>query len=183
MAEASGGVLPAVDPGELDDGLVDPKSTLLASSEIRALLTELTGVRFQSPSRRGSRLVHRVVERLRQTTRRAGRRLRGFAAGRLLTTEELQPQEGSALAALQAALAPADVRLCEGRGSAARTSKGMVIPRAGRSTVAGIGASRPVQLPDEYLALRRNRRGMSLPGSGTTSAFGGGGAMRGGGVF
>ncbi len=45
------------------------------------------------------------------------------------------------------------------------------------------GTTQPVLLPEEYLALRRNRRGMSLPGSGTTSGFGGGGAIRGGGVF
>lgn len=51
------------------------------------------------------------------------------------------------------------------------------------SMVAFDGTSQPVRLPEEYLALRRNRRGMSLPGSGTTSGFGGGGAMRGGGVF
>ncbi len=44
------------------------------------------------------------------------------------------------------------------------------------------GASSAVLLPEEYLALRRNLRGMSLPGSGTTSGFGGG-FGRGGGVF
>jgi hypothetical protein len=155
MAEASGGVLPALDPGELDDGLVDPKSTLLASSEIRALLTGLTGVRFQSPSRRGSRLSHRVVEFLRQTTSRVRRRLRGLVAGRPLTTEEMHPQEASVLAALQAALAPGDVRLCEGRGSAVLTSRGLVIPRAGRSTIAGIDivGSDPIWLYPLLLSL------------------------------
>ena len=44
------------------------------------------------------------------------------------------------------------------------------------------GSSRPVKLPEEYLALRRNRRGMALPGSGTTGGFGGGAGL-GGGVF
>jgi len=43
-------------------------------------------------------------------------------------------------------------------------------------------ASSPVRLPEEYLALRRNRRGMALPGSGTTGGFGGGSGL-GGGVF
>lgn len=42
--------------------------------------------------------------------------------------------------------------------------------------------SQSVQLPGEYLARRRDRYGMNLPGSGTTSGFGGGGGL-GGGVF
>ncbi len=49
--------------------------------------------------------------------------------------------------------------------------------------VASTGVSRPVELPENYRSLRRNRKGISLPGSGSTSGFGGGGAVRGGGVF
>jgi hypothetical protein len=155
MAKASGGVLPALDYGELGDGVADPNSTLMASSEVRALVTELTGVRFQSPARRGSRLIQRVVERLRQITRRAVRRLRGLVVGRRPNAEELRPQEVCALAALQAALAPTDVGLCEGQGSAALTSGGVVIPRAHRSTVAGIDVfgSDPVWLYPLLLTL------------------------------
>lgn len=48
-------------------------------------------------------------------------------------------------------------------------------PRAGTSSV--------VALPEKtYLQRRKNRRGMSLPGSGSTSGFGGGAGL-GGGVF
>jgi hypothetical protein len=155
MAEACGGVLPALDPGEPGDGLVDPSSTVLASSEARAMVTELTGVRFQAPARRASGPIRRIVNRLRQTTRRLGRLLRGFVVGRRLTTEELRAQEVFALDALQSTLAPTDVRLCEGRGSAAATSSRVVIPRASRSTVAGIDlfGSDPVWLYPLLLAL------------------------------
>ena len=49
--------------------------------------------------------------------------------------------------------------------------------------LASQGISRPVKLPENYRSLRRNRKGISLPGGESTSGFGGGGAMRGGGVF
>lgn len=49
--------------------------------------------------------------------------------------------------------------------------------------LASRGISRPVKLPENYRSLRRNRKGISLPGSESTSGFGGGGAIRGGGVF
>jgi len=51
---------------------------------------------------------------------------------------------------------------------------GGAVPR-NDSRVELAGSSRSVKLPEEYLALRRNRRGLSLPGSGTTGGFGGGG--------
>ena len=57
-----------------------------------------------------------------------------------------------------------------------------------RETFQASSGSTPVLLPEQYTRLRENRRGMSLPGSGSTSGFGGGGfgggaGGLGGGVF
>ena len=156
LAERSGGVLSAVDHGEhVGEGPVDPESTLLASSEIRDLLTELTGVRFQSPTLRESDVPSRVVEGLRALSSRLVRRLRGLFARREVVLEELQPREITTLAALRTALSPAGVYLVEGYGFTGRTARGVVVPRSGPAMAAGAGlvAAEPVWLYPLLLAL------------------------------
>jgi hypothetical protein len=156
LAGRSGGVLSAIDHGEhAGEGLVDPESTLLASSEIRDLLMELTGVRFQSPSVREGGLPSRVVDGFRTVSGRLLRRLRGLFTGREVPLGELQPQEISTLTAMRTVMSPSGVHLCEGRGSPGRTARGVVVPRSGSVMTAGadLVASEPVWLYPLLLAL------------------------------
>jgi hypothetical protein len=138
LAGRAGGVLSAVDHGEhIDGGLVDPASTLLASSEVRDLLTELAGVRFQSPSRRLRGFPRRVADRLRAIADHLRRRIRGVLARRDVPTGVLRPQETVVLEAIQSAMSPISVRLCEGRGAAGKASHGVVVPRLSPAMTAG----------------------------------------------
>jgi hypothetical protein len=156
LAGRSGGVLSAIDHGEhAGESLVDPESTLLASSEIRDLLMELTGARFQSPSVRKGGLPSRVVDGFRTVSGRLLRRLRGLLTGREVPPAELQPQEITTLTAMRAAMSPIGVYLCEGRGSPGRTARSVVVPRSGSVMTAGadLVASEPVWLYPLLLAL------------------------------
>lgn len=152
LAGRCGGVLSAIDHyGHAGEGLIDPESTLLVSSEIRDLLTELTGVRFQSPTLRESR----VVDGIRTITGRLVRRWRGLIAGRAVPLDELRPEEIAALTAMRSAMSPFGVQLCEGRGSAGRTSRGVVVPRTNPVMTAGadLVAAKPEWLYPLLLAL------------------------------
>ena len=106
---------------------MDPQSTLLASSEVRQLLTRLTAVRFQSPSRHRRNFHRRVRDRLRATAVDLRRRIRGFL---------LHPQESEVLEAIRSAISPIGVSLCEGQGSAGWTMRGVVVPRSHPAIVA-----------------------------------------------
>jgi hypothetical protein len=107
LAEQRGGLLAAIDAGEVSGGaLVDPRSTLVASSETRGLLTELTAARFQSPSRRLRSLPSRAGARIRAFAELLRRRLRGSFARRPLTANDLRPREAELLAAVRAAVSP-----------------------------------------------------------------------------
>jgi hypothetical protein len=156
LADRTGGLLSAIDRDErLGDGLIDPKSTLLASGEVRDLLTELTGIRFQSPSRRQIGLAGHVVNWTRAITGDLLRRLRGVFAGRDVPADELQPQEVTVLAALRSALSPIEVRYCAGRGAVGETAGGVVVPRSNAAMTAGVDlvAAEPSWLYPFLLAL------------------------------
>ena len=53
LAARRGGLLSALDPAAVgSESLVDPRSAVVATSEVRGILAELTGIRFQAPPRR-----------------------------------------------------------------------------------------------------------------------------------
>lgn len=177
LAGRSGGVLSAIDHGDrVGEGLVDPESTLLAATEIRDLLTDLAGVRFQSPTLRTRGLRNRIVDGIRTTKGRLERRWRGLLARREVPPDELRPQEVAVLTAIRTAISPLGVRLCEGRGSAGRTARGVIVPRSGTVMAAGadlvaseqswlypfllaleIGADPPDELRDSWMAASREK--------------------------
>jgi hypothetical protein len=156
LAERSGGVLSAIDRSEqAGEGLVDPESTLIASTEIRDLLTELAGIRFQSPTLRRRGFPSRVADGFRAMTDRLVRRWRGLFVGPDVPLHELRPQEKAVLTALRTTMSPVGVHFCEGRGSAGETHRGVVVPRSGPVMTAGaeLVASEPVWLYPLLLAL------------------------------
>ena len=138
LAGQRGGVLAAIEGSErAKEDLVEPQSTLLASSEVRHLLAELTAVRFQSPSRRRRKLHRRVTDRIRATAAHLLRRVRGVFARQEVPPDDLQPRESDLLEAVRSAMSPLSVSLCEGRGSAGWTAKGVVVPRCNPAMKAG----------------------------------------------
>lgn len=156
LAARSGGVLSAIDRGEAAaEGIIDSESTLRASSEVRDLLTELTGARFQSPTLRARAFPIRVADGMRRSSRRLVRRWRGLVAGREVPADELSPRERVVQAAMRTAISPVDVCLCEGRGLAGRTARRLVVPRSSRAMVAGADliASESIWLYPLLLAL------------------------------
>jgi hypothetical protein len=138
LADQRGGMLAAIDAGEKPTGdLLDPQSTLLASSEVRHLLAGLTGVRFQSPSRRHQSFCRGITDRFRATADHLRQRARGVFARREVPPGELRPLETDLLTAILTAVAPLNVSLCEGQGSAGWTAGGVVVPRAHPALKAG----------------------------------------------
>jgi len=138
LADQRGGVLAAIEAGErATEDLVDPQSTLLASSEVRQLLTELTAIRFQSPSRRRRSFHRRVTDRLRATAVHLLRRVRGVFARREVPPSDQHPHESDVLAATRSAMSPIGVSLCEGQGSTGWTASGVVVPRSHPALKAG----------------------------------------------
>jgi hypothetical protein len=139
LANQRGGVLAAIERGERSPGeLLEPHSTLLASSEARHLLTGLTGVRFQSPSRHQRSLHKRVTDRFRAAADHLLRRARGFFARREVPREELRPPEIDVLEAIRLAMAPMGVSLREGRGPTGWAAGGVVVPRSHPAMKAGV---------------------------------------------
>jgi len=140
MADRRGGLLAAIDAGEVSGGaLVDPRSTLVASSETRGLLTEMTGARFQSPSRRLRSLPSRAGTRIRACAELVRRRLRGSFARRPLAANDLRSREAEVLASIHEAMTPLTVEICEGHGAVGRTAQGLVVPRSNPAMTAGAG--------------------------------------------
>ncbi len=138
LADQRGGVLAAIEAGGRARGdLVDPHSTLRASSEVRQLLVELTAVRFQSPSRRGRSLQKRVADRFRATASHYLRRVRGVFAHREVPLSDQLPHESDVLEAIRSAMSPVGVSLCEGQGSTGWTASGVVVPRSHPAIKAG----------------------------------------------
>ena len=131
MAEQRGGVLSAIEPCERAAGdFMDPQATLLVSSEVRQLLAKLTGVRFQSPSRRRRCFHERVVDRLRTTAVHLRHRIRGLFLRGEVSPGDQSPRESDVLEAVRWAMSPVEMSLCEGQGSTGWTSRGVVVPRS-----------------------------------------------------
>jgi len=116
---------------------LDPEATLVASSEVRALLAEMTGVRFQTPSRRSRRLPDRLGLWSRRVAAIFARRMRGMAGARPVALDALTEDETTLLTALRAADPSGRIALCEGRGKVRMSSGGLVVPRHNPVTVAG----------------------------------------------
>ena len=138
LAERRDGVLPAVDPeAAVDDSLVEPDSTLVASAETCGLLSELTTVRFQMPVPHEHWLGDRIVRKLHRATAAVARRLRGFLVSTPVPASELRILERRLLAAVRAVDPSRTVEFCCGSGGVRRISRGIVIPRDNPVLAAG----------------------------------------------
>jgi hypothetical protein len=136
MARRSGGRSFAVAPDEADeDVLADPSSTVVASSEVRNLLNELAGVRFQLPPRRRLGTVQRLGDTSRRAVRRFLERLRGALRPQIAAPGVLSSGERRVLTGLRAALSPRTVDLGDCR-HLRRTATGLVVPRLESSVAA-----------------------------------------------
>jgi hypothetical protein len=156
MATQGRGRLFAVEPG--DDGaglLADAAATVVASPEVRGLLTELTGIRCHQPPRQRLRWWRRLVDGVRARGRRTVERCRGILAPRAVQEEALTVGERRLLALLRAALSPRTVDL-GGGGGLRRTSSGLVLPRFDPAVVATVALVEedPAWLYPLVLALR-----------------------------
>ena len=125
-----GGRLFAVGP-EIEPGVVlaDPAATLVASTEVRKLVSELAGIALHPPPRRRTGWVRRRVEVAADQLRRWNRRVRAGRGGRPLTDRDLIESERRLLDLVRSALEPRTVALCEGGGEVRRTDTGWIIPR------------------------------------------------------
>jgi hypothetical protein len=131
LADQRGGVLAAIEASERStDNLVDPQSTLLASSEVRHLLAELTAVRFQAPSLRRRSFRQVVTDRFRAATGKLLRHFRGMYPRREVPPDDLRPAEAEVLDALRSALTPKGLRICEGRGGLGSARGEVIVPRS-----------------------------------------------------
>jgi hypothetical protein len=138
LAPRYGHLLAAIDPDAVSgDGLVDPAATLVASSEIRGLLSELTGVRFQAPYRRTRRFTDRIRHRVRRRAADFSRRIRGATGSRPLAPDTMREEEMSLVAVLRAADPSRNIALCEGRGAVRMSSRGLLLPRENPVAIAG----------------------------------------------
>jgi hypothetical protein len=138
LADQRGGVLAVIEAGErTTEDLVDPQSTLLASSEMRHLLAELTAVRFQSPPRRHRSFRKRVTDRFQVAADHLSRRVRGLLARREVPPSDLRPHETDLLENIRSAMSPVAVSLCEGHGAIGWTAGGVVVPRSHPAIKAG----------------------------------------------
>lgn len=138
LATRHGQVLTAVDTDAASgDGVMDPAATLVVSSEVRGLLAELTDIRFQTPYRRTNRFSQIVRQRVRRVATNVLRRLRGVAGSRTLAPDDMREEERYLLAALNGADSSRNIGLCEGRGMARMSSRGLLLPRDNPAVVAG----------------------------------------------
>ncbi len=138
MAARGGGRLFVVEPGDGGDGLMaDVAATVVASPEVRSLLTELTGIRFHQPPRQRLGWRRRLADVARAGGRRAVARCRGILAPRVVPEAALSGGERRLLALLRAALAPRTVEL-GGGGGLRRTSSGLVLPRRDPAVIAAV---------------------------------------------
>lgn len=156
LARRRGGRLFAIEPGVTVEGLLaDPGSTVVASTGVRNLLSELTGIRFQPPPRRQAGPLRRFAERTRRRARWLAERSRGTIGGRALPLQALSRDERRLLGSLRAVLAPRSVDLGEGSGLR-RTATGFVLPRSDPAVEAAVrvGAEDPSWLYPLVLSLR-----------------------------
>ncbi len=100
LADQRGGVVASIEASEREAGaFMDPQSTLLASSEVRQLLADLTAVRFQSPSRHRRSLHRRVTDGLRAAADHLRHRIRGLFLHREVPSSDLRRHESEVLEA------------------------------------------------------------------------------------
>jgi hypothetical protein len=141
LARHHEGRLFAIEPDTpADDLLVDPRATVVASSGVRHLLSELTGLRFRPPPRRKASAARRLFESAARRVRWLVERFRGALGGRALPAEELSRGERRLLGSLRAVLAPRTVDLGSGRGLR-RTGAGFVLPRSDPAVRAAVEVS------------------------------------------
>jgi len=146
----------AVDPGDGGDGLLaDGAATIVASPEVRSLLSELTGIRCHQPPRQRVGGWRRLAYGVRARGRWAAERCRGTLGPRAVPVAKLTQGERRLLALLRAALSPRTVELGAG-GSLRRTSSGVVLPRFDPSVVAAVArvGEDPAWLYPLVLSLR-----------------------------
>jgi hypothetical protein len=130
LAAKRAGRLAAVDDeGPALDRLMDPEATVVASTEVRGLLAELTGVRFQSPPRRSRSAGDRLRLWGRVHAEALKQRLAGLVGSRRLDARELSAGEKRLLEISRVAVAPGRVHLCRGRGEVRRSARDHLIPR------------------------------------------------------
>lgn len=159
LARRRGGRLSAIDRGEdTSDLLVDPGTVIVASSEVRSLLSDVTGIQFQSPPRRRAGLVRRLTDGLKQSARWVSERTRGALRHRVLPAAELTDGERRVLSMLRAVISPRTVEIGDG-GRLCRTSSGFVLPRTDPALVAAarLVDDEPAWLYPLALALRIGR--------------------------
>ena len=140
LADQRGGVLSAIEASErAARDILDPQSTLLASSELRQLLANLAAVRFQSPSRRRRSFHRRVTARLSATAVELWHRIRGLVLRREVPLSDQRPHESDVLDAVRSVISPVELSLCEGQGSTGWTARGAVVPRTHPAIMVGAG--------------------------------------------
>lgn len=138
MAGRRAGRLFAVEPGATGSVVpADAASTIVASSEIRSLLTELTGVRFQPPPRRTLSLKRRASTAVRSAVSRTLERVRGIFGSSTVPLDRLSPGEVRLVAMLRAALSPKKVEIGNGK-RLRRTASAYVLPRRDPAVVAAV---------------------------------------------
>lgn len=156
MAARGEGRLFAVEPGDGGEGLLaDGAATIVASPEVRSLLTELAGFRCHQPPRQRLGWRRKLADGFRAQGRRAVERCRGAVAPRVVPEATLSAGERRLLALLRAALSPRSVEL-GGGGVLCRTSSGLVLPRFDPAVVAAAARVEedPAWLYPLVLALR-----------------------------
>lgn len=156
LAGRRGGRLYAVDlDTQVGDVLVDPGSAIVASLDVRGLVAELTGVRFQPPPRRHERALRLLFENARSTVRRMAERFRGAISAGSVPAEDLTVAERRLVAMLQSVLSPQTVAMGEG-ARLRRTASGFVLPRKDPAVVAAgrLEGDQPEWLYPLLLALQ-----------------------------
>ena len=156
VAAKRGGWLYAVEPGaEADRVVADSTSIIVASPEVRRLLTEVTGVRLQTPPRRPPGVFRRTVRGIRHLASTRVEMVRGFLGSRLVASGDVSAGERRLLAVVRDALAPQTIELGSGR-HLRRTGTGWILPRNDPAVVAAVRCvgSDPAWLYPLFLALQ-----------------------------
>lgn len=130
LARRRDGRFLAIDPGQEPAGLLaDLSSTVVASTEVRSLVSDLTSVRFQSPPRRYETLLRKTVLWAQKVILGSVRRARCWVGSRPLGDEVLETDELRLLALLRPLMAPTRVFLGSGTGAMCSSRGQMVLPR------------------------------------------------------
>ncbi len=150
------GRLFAVEPNHGGEAfLADGAATIVASPDVRNLLTELTGIRCRQPPRQRVGWRRRLADGARARGRRAVERCRGTLAPRIVPEATLSASERRVLALLRAVFSPRTVEF-GGGGGLGRTSSGVILPRSDPAVVAAVAlvGEDPVWLYPMVLALQ-----------------------------